>query len=155
VCLLDHSLSFIHSQSLSFRFSVEIPCDTLVILETLRREFPQHEKFIKIRIPIILKSQVYSMLLDHTQVEKELVYSALSQQTIIKSQCTECVLVVILFLLRHQAMLQNEMKIRLFRILSSQEEYAILFVDDYKKAINFMKHSIPSESTSLLGNQQN
>jgi serine/threonine-protein kinase 19 len=98
----------------------ELPCDTLVVLESLRRDFPRHEKFIKIRVPVIMKSQVYCMLSDHTQVEKEL------------------------------EMLQSENKIRLFKIISSQYEYAILFVEDYEKAINFMKHTMSAEANSLL-----
>jgi len=47
------------------------PCDTLVGLQLLRSQFPDDRSLCS--MPIALKSQIYSVINDRTQADKEMV----------------------------------------------------------------------------------
>jgi hypothetical protein len=50
-----------------------------------------------------------------------------------------------------QGMLQTEQRIRLLRIPSNNEEYAIVLTEDYKKAIEYLKRIESMETAFILG----
>jgi len=95
---------------------LEVPSDVWVCVEILRKEFIQESVTREIRtprkkrrpllpFPVILKSQLYSVLINLTEVDRTL------------------------------EKLQQEYKIKMFKILSLKDEYLVMVTEDYINVI--------------------
>ncbi|KAK4742504.1 hypothetical protein SAY87_000505 [Trapa incisa] len=78
--------------------------DTLVALQIMRAQFPRIEK-VSIK-PFVLRSQLYSSVMDRTQVDREL------------------------------ETLRRAKTIRIFKLNTGQDDHAVMFLDDYINQID-------------------
>ncbi|PKI41133.1 hypothetical protein CRG98_038661 [Punica granatum] len=88
---------FCAEQSLTFS-------DTLVALQIMRAQFPRIDK-VSIK-PFILRSQLYSSVMDRTQVDREL------------------------------ESLRRAKTLRIFKLSTGQDDHAVMFLDDYINQID-------------------
>ncbi|XP_073144590.1 uncharacterized protein [Henckelia pumila] len=77
--------------------------DTLVALQMMRAQFPAIEK-VSVQ-PFVLRSQLYSSIMDRTQVDRDL------------------------------ESLRRDRVLRVFKLNTGQDDHAIMFMDDYVKQI--------------------
>jgi serine/threonine-protein kinase 19 len=95
-----------------------LPSDTETAVQILYRDFPRDPK-IKTP-PILLRSQIYSMIKEKTVADKEL------------------------------SILQSQGKIRLFQIPATINEYYAVMVNDYENLINYAKNEAETEKEKKL-----
>ncbi|KZV21495.1 serine/threonine-protein kinase 19 [Dorcoceras hygrometricum] len=115
--------------------------DTLVALQMMRAQFPAGEK-VPVR-PFVLRSQLYSSVIDRTQVDRDL------------------------------ESLRRDRVLRVFKLNTGQDDHAIMFMDDYVNQIEgvmrrleekkqndvtvfewFKMHVIPSKLDTSIGHEE-
>ncbi|KAG9143559.1 hypothetical protein Leryth_015979 [Lithospermum erythrorhizon] len=92
--------------------------DTMVALQMMRAQFPHHEKIST--LPFILRSQLYSSVMDRTQVDREL------------------------------ESLRREKVLRIFKLNTGQDDHAIMFVDDYLSQVERVVKRLESKKQPNL-----
>lgn len=93
-----------------------LPSDVELGLQVLRTQFPEFRKS-KVSVPVILMNQLYAIVSDRTQVDREL------------------------------DQLKRKGEIRSFKVHLKTNEFAVLFVEDYRA-------QIAAERRQLVGNQK-
>ncbi|XP_031377321.1 serine/threonine-protein kinase 19 isoform X2 [Punica granatum] len=96
--------------------------DTLVALQIMRAQFPRIDK-VSIK-PFILRSQLYSSVMDRTQVDREL------------------------------ESLRRAKTLRIFKLSTGQDDHAVMFLDDYINQCSLLSlgGKVKDQHVSLLIN---
>jgi hypothetical protein len=104
-----------------------LPSDVELGLQVLRTQFPEFRKS-KVSVPVILMNQLYAIVSDRTQVDRELV-----RPPIPRGQPTSRVVPHRLSLVQDQ--LKRKGEIRSFKVHLKTNEFAVLFVEDSRAQI--------------------
>ncbi len=110
----------------------DIPSDTQIGMQVLKSQFPVDS--VKSFAPIILKNQLYAIVHDHTEVDREVVIAVAPN----KKQLFFAILLLELETLL-QDLLRREGTIKVFKLLTGKKEYAILYSEDYMSLIEEAK----------------
>jgi hypothetical protein len=115
-----------------------LPSDVELGLQVLRTQFPEFRKS-KVSVPVILMNQLYAIVSDRTQVDRELVRSLIPWASPPAASC--------LILSLPQDQLKRKGEIRSFKVHLKTNEFAVLFVEDYRA-------QIAAERRQLVANQK-
>ncbi len=116
-------------------FLTDIPSDTQIGMQVLKSQFPMDS--VKSFAPIILKNQLYAIVHDHTEVDREVVIAIATpppkkkEDIFCHPSWTETLL---------KDLLRREGTIKVFKLLTGKNEYAILYSEDYLSLIEEAKN---------------
>ncbi|GAB2298363.1 hypothetical protein Dimus_032429 [Dionaea muscipula] len=119
-CEADNRLEISNGDSSDECLSLEdslVFNDTLIALQMMRAQFPKIDK-VSLQ-PFILRSQLYSCILDRTQVDRDL------------------------------ESLRRERVLRIFKLNTGQDDDAIMFLDDYINQIDHVVTNLENKKQDL------